>query len=137
MRLRRAILFVKHLDAMAAFYRDALGLKLAPGKSSRGWVEFEDLAPHAIPQSIADSIKIEKPPAARSDSAIKLVFEVADLTAAHQRLAENGAVMREVRAWGCDGLDPEGNGFQIVANNQGDKLVFAYHNYQADKETEE
>jgi len=28
------------------------------------------------------------------------------------------------------------NGFQIVANNQGDKLVFAYHNYQADKETE-
>src|SRR5271169_6005005 len=28
------------------------------------------------------------------------------------------------------------NGFQIVANNQGDKLVFAYHNYKADKETE-
>jgi ABC-type sugar transport system substrate-binding protein len=27
-------------------------------------------------------------------------------------------------------------GFEIVANNQGDKLVFAYHNYQADKETE-
>lgn len=28
------------------------------------------------------------------------------------------------------------NGFQIIANAQGDKLVFAYHNYQADKETE-
>ena len=27
-------------------------------------------------------------------------------------------------------------GFEIVANNQGDKLVFAYHAYQADKETE-
>ena len=28
------------------------------------------------------------------------------------------------------------NGFQIIANAQGDKLVFAYHGYQADKETE-
>jgi ABC-type sugar transport system substrate-binding protein len=27
-------------------------------------------------------------------------------------------------------------GFEVVANAQGDKLVFAYHNYQADKETE-
>jgi len=114
MKLRRAILFAKNIDAMTTFYRDALGLQLVPHKSSRGWVEFEDLALHAIPDSIAASMTIEKPPAARSDSAIKLVFEVADLTAARAQLEEHGAVMREARPWGCDGLDPEGNVFQIV-----------------------
>ena len=114
MRLRRAILFAKNIDVMTAFYRDAVGLRLVPGKTTRGWIEFEDLALHAIPDSIAAAIQIQSPPAARSDSAIKLVFEVADLTAARAHLEEHGAVMREARPWGCDGLDPEGNVFQIV-----------------------
>jgi hypothetical protein len=43
------------------------------------------------------------------------VFEVADLSQARAHLIAHGAVMFEPRRRGaCDGLDPEGNVFQIV-----------------------
>ena len=47
--LRQIALTVSDVARSTAFYRDAVGLRLVPDKSSRGWVEFEDLALHAIP----------------------------------------------------------------------------------------
>jgi hypothetical protein len=51
----------------------------------------------------------------REDGAIKLVFRVDDLEAARAHLTAHGAVLSERCSWGAyDGLDPEGNVFQIA-----------------------
>ena len=120
MQLRRAIIFTKNIERMTTFYRDALGLIPLPNKSSEGWLEFDaggvDLALHAIPTPLAKDIEIKDPPAAREGTPIKLVFEVPDIDVARIHLINHGAVMSEPSAWGfCDGVDPEGNVFQIVA----------------------
>jgi len=119
MQLRCAMIFVKDLERMTRFYRDAIGL--APRPRSRGddWVEFDAggaaLALHAIPAELASDITVTDPPVAREATPLKLVFEVADLDAARRHLIDHGAVMFDVRPWGaCDGLDPEGNVFQIA-----------------------
>ena len=117
MELGRAILFVKDLPRMTAFYRDTLGLTVASG--SAGWVEFDagavSLALHAIPAALAARIVIDTPPHVRENAPVKLSFAVADVAAERARLVAAGAVMREARSWGCDGVDPEGNVFQLIA----------------------
>ncbi|MCM3904888.1 MAG: hypothetical protein ND866_24590 [Pyrinomonadaceae bacterium] len=119
MHLRRLMIFTKDFDRMTTFYRDALGLPQLPDKSSEGWREFDAggvaLALHVIPDHIAKDIQITKPPTAREETPIKLVFEVPDIEVARTHLRNHGAVMSEPSAWGsCDGVDPEGNVFQIV-----------------------
>jgi catechol 2,3-dioxygenase-like lactoylglutathione lyase family enzyme len=119
MELVRAMIFVKDVPRMTAFYRDALGLRLLLEKSTDGWVEFDAggavLALHAIPAAYAANIEIANPPIAREDNPIKLIFHAADLTAAREHLIAHGAVMGDIRSWGaCDGTDPEGNVFQIA-----------------------
>jgi catechol 2,3-dioxygenase-like lactoylglutathione lyase family enzyme len=118
MELRHTIIFAKDLERMTAFYRDGLGLRLLPERSQPGWVELEAgtclVALHAIPEEIARGIEITDPAQARSENPIKLVFVTPDLAAARAHLLAHGAVMGELRSWGaCDGLDPEGNVFQI------------------------
>ncbi len=119
MKLRQAMIFAKDMERMIAFYRDGLGLRLLPETRQDGWVEFDAggvlLALHAIPAHIAATIDIATPPRAREDTPIKLVFEAADIATARTHLIAHGAVMFEPRtSGGCDGLDPEGNVFQVV-----------------------
>lgn len=117
MRLSRAMIFVKNLDRMAAFYAQALGLKPVDGARTASWAEFEGggtrLALHAIPPHIAATLEVADPPRAREENPVKLIFEVDDLAAAKAKLQSHGATILE-RPWGaCDALDPEGNVFQI------------------------
>lgn len=117
MQLRSAILFAKDMQRMTAFYRDVLELVLE--RSTDEWAEFQaggaTLALHAIPPTIAAGIEIADPPRARANTPIKLVFEVPDLETARAHLTAHGVVLSEPFNWGaCDGLDPEGNVFQIV-----------------------
>jgi catechol 2,3-dioxygenase-like lactoylglutathione lyase family enzyme len=119
MELRMAMIFVKDMARMTAFYRDGIGLRLLPEATQEGWVEFQAggsrLALHEIPSHIARDIEITDPPRARENTPIKLVFETPDLEASRAHLAAHGAVMHPPRnARWCDGLDPEGNVFQIV-----------------------
>jgi catechol 2,3-dioxygenase-like lactoylglutathione lyase family enzyme len=119
MRLRRAVLFVKDLDRMAAFYQAALGLLPVPGGSSPGWLELDaggtSLGLHAVPPEVAASLVIADPPVPREETPIKLVFEVPDLEVACQRLRAAGAVVGAPTPWrSCDALDPEGNVFQVA-----------------------
>jgi hypothetical protein len=44
----------------------------------------------------------------------RLVFTVDDVSLARGPLVAQGATMQEPKAWGCDGVDPEGHVFQIV-----------------------
>jgi len=122
MRLSQAILFARDMARMVAFYGDALGLPILEGTAEAGWVRFDAggcaVALHAIPAAIAAGIEIEDPPRARGETPIKLAFHVDDVDAARARLVARGVPMREARRWDgvafCDGLDPEGNVFQIT-----------------------
>ena len=119
MELRRAIIFTKDLESMREFYRDKLGLRPIPGADEAGWVEFEAgtsrVALHAIPRPLADVVSIAEPPQPREETPIKLVFVVSDVNAERSRLVEQGVTMFAVKSWGaCDGVDPEGNVFQLA-----------------------
>jgi catechol 2,3-dioxygenase-like lactoylglutathione lyase family enzyme len=119
MKLHLAMIFAKDMNRMTSFYRDGLGLHLIEDESEEGWVVFDAegtrVALHAIPPAIADNIELEDPPRAREKAAVKLFYQVSDLTAAREHLARHGAVMREPRSVrSCDGLDPEGNVFGIM-----------------------
>jgi catechol-2,3-dioxygenase len=120
MELARAILFVKNIDCMTAFYRDALGLRVVPETATTGWVELEaggaSLALHAIPEEIARTITITDPPKRRGEAPVKLVFRTPDLEAARTVLIARGGMVSERWSWNAyDVVDPEGNVFQIVA----------------------
>ena len=117
MKLKTALIYVKDLDRMAAFYNRVLGLKPVNETRTDTWVEFEAggarLALHAIPTAIAELIEIASPPEAREDMPIKLIFAVEDLDAECDSLSSSGVPLTR-RPWGAaDGLDPEGNVFQI------------------------
>jgi predicted enzyme related to lactoylglutathione lyase len=119
LELKRALIFAKDLGLMTAFYRDTLGLRPIPQEGGSGWVEFSAgaarIALHAIPAGIANTITISTPPRPREDVPVKLVFAVGDVEAERLRLVERGVAMFEMRPWGaCDGIDPEGNVFQLV-----------------------
>lgn len=112
MRLCGAMIFVKDLNRMAAFYHDVLGLMPIAETRIENYVEFVSgpatFALHAIPAEIAAEIVISDPPKAREQNPVKLSFE-ADI----RRLRELGVTIIE-RPWGAfDGVDPEGNVFGI------------------------
>jgi predicted enzyme related to lactoylglutathione lyase len=118
MKLQLAMIFAKDLARLTAFYRDLLGLPVVNAESQPGWVVFDAggarFALHEIPAAIAAGITITDPPAVRESTPIKLVFATDDLEAACARLEAGGATLRPARAPGWrDGVDPEGNVFQI------------------------
>ena len=107
---------------MEAFYGDTLGLKRIDETRTDSWVEFDAgsarLALHAIPAHIADQIEISSPPRVREKNPVKLVFVVDDAQSERARLEALGVVM-VIRPWGSvDGVDPEGNVFQISSPAQ-------------------
>ena len=69
MRLTKALLYVKDLHRMAAFYGGTLGLKRIDETLLDTWLEFDaggsKFALHAIPPEIADQIEIASPPLPR------------------------------------------------------------------------
>jgi catechol 2,3-dioxygenase-like lactoylglutathione lyase family enzyme len=122
LRIARVILFVKDMQRMLAFYEGTLGLVVEPGDHDPA--EFVtlragscELALHLIPERWARDIHIADPPEARESTPIKITFVAADVEAARVELTAGGARMGEVRRFpprvSCDGVDPEGNVFQI------------------------
>jgi len=123
MRLKRAMIYVKDLDRMAAFYGAVLGLEPIAETRTDCWLEFEAagfrMALHAIPAQIANQIEISCPPRPREDNPVKLCFEVDDVTSERVRLESLGVNVVQ-RPWGaCDGIDPEGNVFGLYSAGVG------------------
>jgi catechol 2,3-dioxygenase-like lactoylglutathione lyase family enzyme len=117
MRLNRAMIYVRDLDRMAAFYENILGLKPVEETRMESWVEFESgsvrFSLHAVPSDTAREIRISSPPEARENNPVKLSFEVDDVGSECLRLKSLGVTIVQ-RPWGaCDGIDPEGNIFGI------------------------
>ena len=117
LRLARVILFAANLDTMVAFYRDLIGLPVASAEP--GFVCLDgggaSLALHAIGKGRA--VVPKKPAPARKDAVAKIVFLTTDPDAAMNELEAHG--VRPLRRMTSgklilrDGLDPEGNVFQI------------------------
>ena len=118
MRLAHALIFVADLPRMQAFYAGVLGLPVLD--ASPGFVRLDAggavVALHAIPPEVAGPVA--DPPVAREDTCLKLGFHVDDVDAERARLVAAGVTMRDPVRFGalafCDGLDPEGNVFQIT-----------------------
>ena len=115
MRLHGAMLFVKDLSRMTAFYRDVLSLKPVEETRLDNWVEFKDaqFSLHAIPAAIAAEIQIESPPRAREQGGPKLTFEVRNVDATLANIEAAGLPLLR-RPWGAiEAVDPEGNVFAL------------------------
>jgi catechol 2,3-dioxygenase-like lactoylglutathione lyase family enzyme len=116
MDLTQVVLFVKDVPRMQRFYEGMLGLRVV--SAEEGFVRLDAggcrLALHALPQEP----EVSDPPIPREDSWIKLGFHVDDVSATRAKLVAAGVRMREVHVWSgvsfCDGVDPEGNVFQIT-----------------------
>ena len=117
MQLHGAMLFVKDLQRMVAFYRDVLGLRPVEETRLPNWVEFHGGAPfslHAIPDAIAAGISIDMPPRVRDQGGVKLTFAVQDVEAALASIDAMGLPLLR-RPWGViEAVDPEGNVFALV-----------------------
>jgi len=134
MRLTNAMIFVKDFPRMSAFYRQMLRLEPVNTEWTDRWALFEtggaDFALHAIPpEALGDgdagvharandelvAAPGQKP---RETSPVKLTFTVDDVRAERARLEALGIPVIQ-RPWqepdvACDGVDPEGNIFQIT-----------------------
>ena len=119
MGLNGAMLFVKNLDRMTAFYHDVLELQPVEETRVEDWVEFRGdgvrFSLHAIPSAIAAEIRIDSPPRPREQSGVKLTFAVENVDATLKRIEQMGLPLLR-RPWGgTDAVDPEGNVFALSA----------------------
>jgi hypothetical protein len=108
---------------MREFYQEMLGKPPINTEWTESWALFDAsgtrFALHAIPPEYAPDVEISSPPKARQTNPVKLVFAVENVPAERNRLDGMGVVMLQ-RPWQdpsqeCDGVDPEGNIFQISA----------------------
>lgn len=122
LEVARVILFAKNMDVMLRFYEDVLGLRrLVAPTDADDFVSLDagaiQLSLHRIPQRYAKNIEIADPPLAREGNPVKLAFRVDDVDKFREALNSRGARMRKIQKAGalrfCDGIDPEGNVFQI------------------------
>jgi catechol 2,3-dioxygenase-like lactoylglutathione lyase family enzyme len=106
LKLRRIILFTRNMQAMLAFYRDALGLPLVTNED--GFKEFDAggcrIALHNGPSEVG-----ARPP--------KLVFYSDSVAATRETLLARGVKLGKVLSQAglirCEAKDPDGNSLQI------------------------
>jgi predicted enzyme related to lactoylglutathione lyase len=118
----RAVLFVKDLERVAAFYTDALGMAQSFADQQHAVLHcgaFE-LIVHRIPKHIADTIAIKQPPERRVGSAVRLDYPVASIEESRRRARALGGDIDEAPPAWADassrfffGYDPEGNQFGV------------------------
>ena len=106
LKLRRVMLFVPDVDAVAEFYEHKLGLRVLSREKG-----FVDLDAGACRIGLHGS-------AAATPNRTKLCFHVADVSAARAELVARGVKMGVDRGpvdglHLCDGKDPAGNIFQL------------------------
>lgn len=118
----RAILFVKDLQKVAAFYIGALALTRVSGDADHTVLECDgfELVVHQIPKPIAETIVVTQPPVRRVWGAIRLDFPVASVGDSRKLArALGGEIDDAPPAWADRnanlffGHDPEGNQFGV------------------------
>ena len=117
-----AVLYAKNLAQVKAFYEAVLNLNLEHAENDHVVFASEafQLVILKVPERIASSIEIESPPRRRTETPVKLVFEVASIAATRAIAHDHGGeLLPPEREWNfqgyrvCDGQDPEGNVVQF------------------------
>ncbi len=118
----RAVLFVKDLAAVVAFYIGALGLTRVSGDQDHALLKCDgfELVVHQIPKQMADTIVITRPPVRRVWGAIRLDFPVTRVADARSLARSLGGDVDEAPPPWAErdagfffGYDPEGNQFGV------------------------
>ncbi len=118
-----AVLYVKDLDLMRAFYEACFELSAVESTSedfcvlsSKDW----DLSLVAVSAAVAATIVIADPPSRRAQTPVKLAFEVASIGGLRAAVTGGGGQIDPVESgWEFRGhrhldcLDPEGNVVQL------------------------
>lgn len=116
MRMAQTIVFVDDVARMQAFYQRTLGLPVISAEP--GWVQLDAGGVIFALHAIQGAPKRPDPPPERVHAPIKLCFHADDVDATRAALVAAGVRMREVHRHDgvafCDGIDPEGNVFQIT-----------------------
>src|SRR5262252_9329660 len=88
----RAVLFVKDLQKVAAFYSGALGMERGLSDQDHSILKCQgfELIVHQIPKHIADGITIEQPPRRRVTGAVRLDFPVQSISDSRKRARSLG-----------------------------------------------
>jgi hypothetical protein len=119
MQLAQAILFVHDTAVMQSFY-EGLGLRVVDGSAASGFVRLADPAGGAT-IALHQTKAIGPNTTPRVDTALKLCFQVTDVDAERAALVARGVQMRDTHRFEsiafCDGIDPEGNIFQITTRS--------------------
>jgi len=117
-----AVLFVKDVKGVAAFYSQALGMKCSFNDEYQSVLNCcgFDLTVHQIPKHIANEITIKQPPERRLEGAIRLSFPVRSIEETRAIARSLGGELDDAPpAWANSnnndflGHDPEGNVFHV------------------------
>jgi len=117
-----AVIYAKDYRTLAKFYERVAGLKQreADGEYVLLAAPSFQLVILQIPQLIAADITIDRPTRKRENTPIKLFMNVSSIEAARQAAKTLGGELngaeKEWKFHGvkrCDGIDPEGNVFQL------------------------
>ena len=116
-------IYAKHLDTLAGFYGDVLGMAELHGSPELKVMASPDLqlVVHAIPEPIAATIQLARPPVRRESAAIKFFHTVPSIERARIQASRLGGEVFTERYTGpgfvvCNAMDPEGNVFQVREN---------------------
>jgi len=114
--MAQIILFVEDVARMQAFYERMLGLPVITAEP--GWVQLDASGTVLALHAIKPGPPLPDPPPERLDSYIKVCFHVDDIDGERAAMIAAGVRMRDVHRYQgvafCDGIDPEGNVFQIT-----------------------
>lgn len=117
-----AVIYAREPSRLARFYEGVAGLAIV--RTAERYIVLEtagfQLVVLRIPEDLAAEITLESPPGRRDRGAVKLVFMVNDLAAARAAAPLAGGILNgPEREWSfgeatvCDGVDPEGNVYQL------------------------
>jgi catechol 2,3-dioxygenase-like lactoylglutathione lyase family enzyme len=118
-----AVLYVRRLDVMRAFYQECFGLKIIDATDAYCVLESDDWTLSLVVTRHAATAQIEvpDPPTRRDLSPIKLGFrvrQIEDLRPVFESLGghlDAGTAAWEFYGFAClDGVDPEGNVVQLL-----------------------
>jgi predicted enzyme related to lactoylglutathione lyase len=120
-----AAIYALDVPRLASFYRMVTGGAIVSdpnGRFATVTPPMHDFEVHivAISEAFRDLVETSSPPEPRSDTPIKLVFDVDDIEATRTAVgAAGGSLSPREAQWTwrdmihCDGVDPEGNVFQV------------------------
>ncbi len=116
------IVYAKDIHRLARFYAAVADLEVMHEVDDHIVLESEvvEVVIVALPAAVAQRIVIKSPPDKREATAFKIAFAVASLAEAREAARANeGEVYPAGKEWSfqglrvCDGVDPEGNVFQL------------------------